>query len=80
MEITKEVLERVADRVRYLLYLRDMTQTDLANKSNSTQANVSLILNKKKTDIKLSTLVSFAEAFDVDIKVLFMEKNPVDIN
>lgn len=75
MDSTEKVLIRNADRVDYLLYLKGFSQADLAEKSGITPANISHLLNKKKTDIKLSTLVHIAEALGVDVAYLFQKEN-----
>ena len=75
MVYAKDVLEVVSERIRYLLYLRKMNQSELSAKAGVTQANISLILNKEKNDIKLSSLIAIAGALGVSVSYLFQENN-----
>lgn len=60
----------LAERIRYLRRLRDMTQSDLAKKSGISQSTVAQI-EKDKIDPSIKTLRQICAALEVDPAVLF---------
>lgn len=64
MEITKEI--------KKLLVEKDMTATQLAEKIDTTQSNLSRKMRNESYSV--SDLIKIAEALDVDLKIEFSPK------
>ena len=66
----KEIFLKLGQKVRFERIRRNLSQEDLATKANINTRSISA-LECGPNDVKVSTLVSIAEAFKMNVKDLF---------
>jgi len=62
--------------IRRILFERDMTQMELAERTGLAQSTISNLLGGRFADVKLSTIESIARALDCELEMLFKEIPP----
>ncbi len=70
MELNDNIYEKIAIKTKILRFKNNWTQEDLSEKSGISINSISNIENMKE-DIKLSTLIAFANAFEISIAEYF---------
>jgi transcriptional regulator with XRE-family HTH domain len=70
MKQKSDAVTNIGDRIRDALVMRGMTQTQLADRANLTDSQISHIINGRRHDIKISTLVRIANELHVPFDYL----------
>ena len=71
MKLNNNLYEKIAIKIKTLRFKNNWTQDDLSEKSGMSINCISNIENMKE-DIKLSSLISISNAFNVSIIELFV--------
>lgn len=66
-----ELIEVVSERMKALLEAYDYSQYMLFLKSGVPRSTISMILNCRVTDVRLSTLYNFCRGFELPIRDFF---------
>lgn len=66
-----ELIEVVSERMKALLEAYDYSQYMLFLKSGVPRSTISMILNYRVTDVRLSTLYNFCRGFELPIRDFF---------
>ena len=71
MKLNNNLYEKIAIKIKTLRFKNNWTQDDLSEKSGMSINSISNIENMKE-DIKLSSLISISNAFNISIIELFV--------